>query len=97
MYVCFHLFLSIIKLAIRPQRLGNDLISCQLTYNKLDGIFDVVTDMVLDALVIIETWLTGNVSNQNIVGDMSPAGYSFNHAVRIHKKGWGSAFLSVTL
>ena len=46
--------------------------------------------MDLDALVITETWLTGNVSDQNIVGDVTPAGYSFHHAARIHKKRWGS-------
>jgi len=41
----------------------------------------------LDALVITETWLTGNVSDQTIVGDVTPAGYSFHHAAWIHKKG----------
>ena len=45
--------------------------------------------MDLDALVITETWLTGNVSDQNIVGDVTPAGYAFHHAARIHKKDDG--------
>jgi len=45
--------------------------------------------MDLDALVITETWLTGNISNQKIVGDVTLAGYSFHHAARIHKKGGG--------
>ena len=44
---------------------------------------------------IAETWLTGNVSDQKIVGDVTPAGYSFHHASRIHKKE--SAFFSVIL
>ena len=43
--------------------------------------------MDLDAIVNTETWLTGNVSDQNIVGDATPAGYSFHRAVRIHQKG----------
>ena len=43
--------------------------------------------MDLDTLVITETWLTGNVSDQTIVGDVTPAGYSFHHAARIHKTG----------
>ena len=45
--------------------------------------------MDLDDLVITETYLTGNVSDQKIVGDVTPAGYSSHHAARIHKKGEG--------
>ena len=37
--------------------------------------------------------LTGNVSDQKIVGDVTPAGYSFHHAARIHKKGGGVGIL----
>ncbi|KAK2148286.1 hypothetical protein LSH36_505g01065 [Paralvinella palmiformis] len=55
-------------------------------YNKSDEISDVVKDMDLDALVITKTCLTGNVSDQKIVGEVTPAGYSFHHAARIHKK-----------
>ena len=55
------------------------------------------SDMHLDAVVITETWLTGNVSDQKIVGDVTPAGYSFHHVARIHKKGGKSAFFSVIL
>ncbi|KAK2149713.1 hypothetical protein LSH36_440g01061 [Paralvinella palmiformis] len=54
--------------------------------NKSDERFDVVKDRVLDALVITETWLTSNVSEQKIVGDVTPAGHSFNHAALIHQK-----------
>ena len=70
--------------------------------------------MDLDSLVITESWLIGNVSDQKkpthlaylmyksglkhqsssssssdekIVGDETPPGYSFHHAARIHKKG----------
>jgi len=46
--------------------------------------------MDLDALVITETWLTGNVSDQEIIGDLTPAGFLFHRAARIHKKGVGS-------
>ena len=69
------------------------LINCQSICNKSDEISDVVKDMDLDALVITETWLTGNVSDQKIVGDVTPAGYSFHHAARIHKKGGGVGIL----
>ena len=36
----------------------------QSIWNKSDEISDIVKDMNLDALVITETWLTGNVSDQ---------------------------------
>ena len=49
--------------------------------------------MDLDVLVITETWLTGNVSEQKIVGDVTPAGYSFHHAARIRIKGGGVGIL----
>ena len=48
-------------------------INCQSICNKSDEISDVVKDMDLDALVITETWLTGNVSDQKIAGDVTPA------------------------
>ena len=74
------------------------LIKCQSICNKSDEISDVVKDMDLDALVITQTWLTVNVSDQKIVGDVTPVGYSFHHAARIHKKGGGeSAFFSMIL
>ena len=57
--------------------------------NKSDEISDVVKDMDFDVFFITETWLTGNASNQKIVGDVTPAGYSFHHAAWIHKKGGG--------
>ena len=71
---------------------------CQSICNKSDEISDVVKDKDLDALVITETWLTGNVSDQKIVGDVTPAGYSFHHAARIHTKKVGeSTFFSMIL
>ena len=33
--------------------------------------------------------MTGNVLDQKMVGDVTPVGYSFHHAVRIQKKGGG--------
>jgi len=39
----------------------------------------------IDALVITETWLTSNVSDQKLVGVVTPAGYSFHHAAQNHK------------
>jgi hypothetical protein len=67
------------------QNLSIGLINCQCISNKSDEISYVVQDMDID--IVTETWLTGNVSDLNIVGDVTPARYSFHHAVRIHKKG----------
>jgi hypothetical protein len=33
--------------------------------------------------------VTGNVSDQKMVGEVAPSGYSFHHAARIQKKGGG--------
>ena len=77
---------NLITLPITPyyetplQNVNIGLIHFQSICNKSDEISDVVKDMDLDALVITETWLTGNVSDQNIVGDVTPARYSFHHA-----------------
>ena len=73
------------------------LINCQWICNKSDEISDVVKDLDLDDIVITETWLTGTVSDQNIVGEVTSVGYSFPHVVWIHKKGVDSAFFSVIL
>ena len=51
------------------QNVSIGVINCQSICNKSDEISDVVKDMDFDALVITETWLTGNVSDQKIVGD----------------------------
>ena len=51
------------------QNASTALINCQSICNKFDEISDVIKDMDLDALVITETGLTGNVSDQKIVGD----------------------------
>jgi len=45
------------------QHISIGLINCQSIYN-----------MDIDALVITETWLTGNVSDHNIVGEVTLAG-----------------------
>jgi len=51
------------------QNVSIGLINYQSICNKFDEIADVVKDMDVDALVITETWLTGNVSDQKIVAD----------------------------
>ena len=71
------------------QNVSIGIINCRSIFNKSDETSDVVKNKDLDALAIAKTWLTGNVSDQRIVGDVTPAGYSFHHAVRIHKKGGG--------
>ena len=35
---------------------------------------------------LLQTWLTGNISDQNIVGEVTPAWYSFHHVARIYKR-----------
>jgi len=60
---------------------------------KSDEISDAVKDMDIEALVITETWPTGNVSDQKTVSDVTLAGYSFCHAAWIHKKGGGVGIL----
>ena len=66
------------------------LINCQSICTKSDEISYDVKDIDLNTLVITETWLTGNISDQKSVGGLTPSGYSFHHAARIHKKRWGS-------
>jgi len=41
--------------------------NCHSICNKSDEISDVIKYMDLDALVITETWLTGNVSEQKML------------------------------
>jgi len=68
------------------QNVSIGLINCQSICNKCDELSDVIKDVDLDAFVITDIWLTDNVSDQKIVGDATPPGYSFHHAARIHKK-----------
>ena len=50
---------------------------------------DVVKDMDLDAVVITETWLTGNVSDQKIVGDVTPAEIFIPSCSSDSQERWG--------
>ena len=75
------------------QNVSIGLIHCQSICNKSDEISDVVKDMDLAALDITDSWLTGNVSDQKGVHDVTPAGFSFHHAARIHKRGGGVGIL----
>jgi len=73
------------------QNFSIGLINCQSVCNKSDEISDVVKDMDLDALVITEIWLTGNVLGQKIVGDHPTTQLGFTRKVR------ESAFFSMIL
>ena len=55
------------------QNVSIGLINCQSICYRYDKITDVVKDVDLDVLVMTESWLTGNVSDQNIVGEVTPA------------------------
>ena len=46
----------------------------QLVCNRCDKIVDVIGEVGFDALVVMETWLTGIISDQKIVGDVTPLG-----------------------
>ena len=52
------------------QNVSIGLINCQSICDKSDEISDVINDMDVDALVVTETWLTGNVSDQKIQLDI---------------------------
>ena len=56
------------------------LINCQSIRNKC------VKDMDLDVLVILDTWLTGNMLDHKIVCEVTPARYVYHHAARYNKK-----------
>ena len=57
--------------------------------NKCGEIVHVIGEVGFDTLVVTETWLTGGILHQKIVGDVLPAGYLFHHAAHTHRKGWG--------
>ena len=50
-------------------------IKCLSICNKCDKVCDVVKDVHLDAVIITETRLTGNISDQKIIDDVTPDGY----------------------
>ena len=75
------------------QNVSIGLINRQSICNKSGEMFYVDKDMNIHVLVITETWLTDNVSDQKIVNDVTRAGYSFRHAAQIHKKGGRVGFL----
>ena len=50
------------------------LVNCQSVCNKCYDMADYVKDLALVALVITETWLTGNDSDHNIIGDLTREG-----------------------
>ena len=66
------------------QNVSIGLIGCQSICNQSDEISYVVKDMECYDRVTAETLLT--VKDQISIGKVTPAGYSFHHAVRIHKK-----------
>ena len=54
--------------------------------SKCDEIVDVVREVGFDS-VVTETWQAGGISDQNLVGDVAPAGYSFITPACTHRKG----------
>ena len=70
-----------------PLKIG--LINCQSLCNKCVEVVDVVGEESFNAFVVTKTWLTGGISDQKIVVDVTSVGYSFYHAARIHRKVGG--------
>lgn len=55
------------------------LVNCKTICNKCDQVSDIVSRSC--------GWL-GNVSDQNIIDDMTPEAYLFHHAARTHNTDW---------
>ena len=55
--------------------------------NNIVQFQSLVKDMDMDAVVLTETWLKGDDSDQKIIGDLTPSEYTFRHIPRIIKTG----------
>ena len=64
------------------------LINAQSIRNKTLPIKDYVVEHNLDILALTETWLNPDNSDDQIIGDFIPAGYSFLHIPRETRGGW---------
>ena len=64
-----------------PLKIG--LINCQSVTDETIYAFG---ELAFDTIVLTETWLTGGISDQKIVGDMTAVSYSNHQAARTHGK-----------
>ena len=73
--------------------LKTGLINCQSLCNKYDEIVDVVGEEGFDALVVTETWLSGGMSDQKIVGDVIPSIMQLAHIEKVEELSYSIGIL----
>ena len=61
---------------------------------KTDAISDFVSSHDIDIVALTETWLKGDPSDAQRIGEISPPGYSFSYKPRGHRKGGGVGILT---
>jgi exonuclease III len=67
--------------------------NCRSVNNKSSEILDHILDSGLDIVALTETWLSGNESDQRIIGQITPSGYIFHQIPRYGRKGGGVAIM----
>ena len=71
-------------------------INARSVCNKTIILNELCKDRNADILIITETWLSGNISDNAIINELTPSGYSFIHTARSDKKGGGIAIIHRT-
>ena len=74
-------------------RLPCKLINIQSIGNKTNKIRNLIVDQNLDICMMTETWLSGNVSDNSKINEMTPKSHKFFHIPRINKRGGGVGIL----
>ena len=69
------------------------VINCRSVNNKAEIVKDYVVDKKSDIVAITETWLNGNESDCQTIGDLCPTGYKLLHEPRINVRGGGVGLL----
>ena len=69
------------------------LINARSVCSKNDIILDYIISNDIDLAVITETWLGEGANFDNVIGSLSPPGYTLVHSPRHGKRGGGIAFL----
>ena len=74
-------------------RLPCNLINIQSIGNKTNKIRNLIVDQNLDICMMTETWLSGNVSDNSKINEMTPKSHKFFHIPRKNKRGGGVGIL----
>ena len=69
------------------------LLNARSVRNKSLSIADLIIDRKLDILAITETWLKGDITDNVIVGELVPSGYSILSVPRTDRVGGGVALI----